>query len=70
LLELVLIKIIITMPEPTPQQRIENVTAEIRSALLEEFDASQAEEQSKIAKAKAHNRVLKAKEELSALNFN
>jgi hypothetical protein len=52
------------------QKEIDAIVKEVHEALLESISADRVETEAKVAKAKAHLRLLNAKEALSAIRFN
>lgn len=57
------------MNKPT-EKEVGAVIQELHEAMLENIEANEAVENSKLAKQKAYKRLTMAREELRAINFN
>jgi hypothetical protein len=57
------------MIKPT-QSDIDNAIEELRASMVESIEASQAEEDSKLRKMKAHKRLSLARDSIRAISFN
>lgn len=56
--------------KPTPKNEITAAVKELHDALVESYEASEAEDNAKLQKIKAQKRLLMAREAVSALSFN
>lgn len=56
--------------KPTAKDEINEAIKELHDALIESYDASEAEDNAKLKKIKAQKRLLMARQAVSALSFN